>query len=290
LLLSAALVAMVGVATACADEAGETVSARRGGEPSGDAGPLLASVREAVDEAGSFRFRFTGVDTTMAYWDGAERRFTGEGAWSADRWRLLTSDQNSSSETIRDGETIHDRRPEPGESLEQAPWESWEAWEDEPSERADVLSDMAGAMEQARTEDAGPDGHFLDQAVDGLGVALAAGDYLDGSLERVDWGDLEVGIGDFPDDPAGFVEVLGRGGSPRLLSEDGSGGTTTLGLTLRAGDDAVAAFGAPIPDGDLEVDVGADHLPTALRLRVSGGDQSFQIEVTFSDWAEQPVL
>jgi hypothetical protein len=58
----------------------------------------------------------------------------------------------------------------------------------------------------------------------------------------------------------------------------------TLGITLQAPQDVVAGYGRPVPDGQMELDVGADGLPTALRLHVAAGDESFDLEVRFSDW------
>jgi hypothetical protein len=63
-----------------------------------------------------------------------------------------------------------------------------------------------------------------------------------------------------------------------------AGGLTTPGITALAPDDVAAAFGRPIPDGEMEIDVGADDLPVALRLRVTGTSDAFEVEVRFSDW------
>lgn len=247
-----------------------------GGDPQAET--TLEAVQAAMARASSFRFRFQGVDTTMAYWDHGERRFTGEGAWSTDRWRLITRDQNDASETIVDGDTVYGRWPVQGEDLEQAPWEHWESWEDHPPPRGELLAEMSTMLTELEAED----GELEDGLVDQLAVALAAGLYLDGTADRVDWADLEVEVSHFPSDPTSFIGAIGRGGTPRLL--DQAGGLTTLGITVRPSDDVAAAFGRPIPDGQLEVDVGADDLPVALRLHVAGTSDSFHVEVRFSDW------
>jgi hypothetical protein len=246
------------------------------GDP--EATTTLAAVQAAMARTSSFRFRFEGVDTTMAYWDEGDRRFTGEGAWSSDRWRLLTRDQDDASETIVDGDTVFSRWSGPGEDVEQAPWERWESWEDDPLPRDELLAEMSGMLTEVEAEDGEPDGALVDR----LAVALAAGLYLDGAVDRVDWVDLEVETSPFPGNPTSFVDAIGRGGTARLLEH--TGGLTTLGITVQADDDVAAAFGRRIPGGHLEIDVGDDDLPVALRLRVTRTSESFEVDVRFTDW------
>ena len=247
-----------------------------GGDP--EAERTLEAVQAATAQASSFRFRFQGVDTTMAYWDDGERRFIGEGAWSADRWRLVTRDQNDASETIVDGDTVFNRWPDAGENLEQEPWERWKSWEDDPLPRDELLAEMSTMLAEVEAEE----GELDEGLVDQLAVALAAGLYLDGTVDRVDWADLEVDVFHFPGDPTSFIAVIGRGGAAHEVGQ--AGGPTTLGLTLRAPDDVAAAFGRPLPDGQLAIDVGADDLPIALRLHVAGTSHSFDLDVRFSEW------
>lgn len=286
--LVAAVVLVAGVAGAVwaanrgeSRSRGGTASAvDTGGDP--EAERTLEAVQAATAQASSFRFSFQGVDTTMAYWDDGDRRFTGEGVWSPDRWRLVTRDQNDASETIVDGDTVYSRWPAPGADLERAPWEQWESWEDDPLPRDELLEEMSGMLAEVEAEE----GKLDDGLVDQLAVALAAGLYLDGAVDRVDWVDLEVEVSHFPGDPASFIRAIGRGGTPHMLGNEGGG--TTLGVTLRAPDDVAAAFGRPIPDGQMEVDVGADDLPVAVRLSVAGARDSFEVEALFRDW-DAPV-
>jgi hypothetical protein len=256
------------------DGAGGVVEA--GGDP--EAVRTLAAVRSAMARAPSFRFQFQGIDTTMAYWDEWPRRFTGEGAWSADRWRLVTRDQNDASETIVVGDTVYSRWPDRDEALEQEPWTCWQSREDEPLPWHEVLDDMSITFDEIAAEEGEVDAGLVDQ----LGVALAAGLYLDGTLERVDWADAEVEVSHFPGDPTSFVEAIGRDGTTRLLGR--APGLTTLGITVRAPDDVVDAFGRPVPSGRVELDVGPGDLPAALRVHVAGGSEAFDLDVTFSDW------
>lgn len=275
--LAAAAVLVAGLAAAACgggdDEAGIRVEA--GGDP--EAEQTLTAVQAAVVRAASFRFQFQGLDTTMAYWEDGPRQFTGEGGWSTDGWHLVTRDQNDASETILAGDTVYYRGPDPGAPLEAEPWLCWASSEDEPLPRDEVLDEMAGTLDEIAAE-----GELDDGLVDQLAVALAAGLYLDGTPDRVDWADAEVEVLAFPGDPTSFVETIGRGGTTRLLGE--AGGVRTLRVTLRAPQDVADAFGRPIPDGQVELDIGPDDLPVAMRLDVAGTSESFDVEVRFSDW------
>jgi hypothetical protein len=253
-------------------------------EPEGDpeAERAVTAVRDAIARAQSFRFQFQGTDTTMAYWEDGPRHFTGEGEWSADHWHLVTRDQNDASETIVDGDTAYSRWPDEGEPLEQEPWTCYSSSDLDPLPRDEQLDEMTITFQEIEAEEGELDPGLVDQ----LGVALAAGLYLDGSLDRVDWVDAEVETGDFPGDPTAFVDAIGRGGTARLLGR--ANDLTTLGLTLRAPDDVVAAFGHPVSDGSIELDVGPDKLPTALRVHVAGTSDTFDVAVQFSDWGTAP--
>jgi hypothetical protein len=189
----------------------------------------------------------------------------------------VTRDQYDASETILAGDTVYNRWPDGGDPLEEEPWTCWASSEDEPLPRDEVLDEMAGTLDEIAAE-----GELDDGLVDQLAVALAAGLYLDGAPDRVDWADAEVEVAAFPGDPTSFVEVIGRGGTARMLGE--AGGVKTLGVTLRASDDVVAAFGRPIPDGQVELDVGPDDVPVAMRLHIAGTSDSFDVGVRFSDW------
>lgn len=177
----------------------------------------------------------------------------------------------------------------PGVDTADAPWSSWDAAEDEPLPRAEVLGEMSTMLRAAEGEAGG--GFFAPEFVDVLAVALASGLHLEGRFDRVDWADQAVEPEAFPRDPAAFLTVLAAGADadagPQVTAR--SEGVTTLGVTLVAPDDVAEAFGYPVPDGELEVDVpdGGD-LPSALRLHVESGDTVFDLEVRFTGW-DAPV-
>ena len=84
-------------------------------------------------------------------------------------------------------------------------------------------------------------------------------------------GDL-VGV-----DPGTLVEAMGRLGTPEW---DGD----ALTATLRAPDEWVEAYGAPLPDARAELAVGDDGLPARYRLHIDAGDLGVTIDVTFEAW------
>jgi len=276
-LVVAAGLLLAGLAAAACGGGGDEARNRVEAGDDPEAERTLAAVQAAVARAPSFRFQFQGVDTTMAYWEDGPRQFTGEGEWSTDGWHLVTRDQNDASETILADDTVYSRWPDPGDPLEEEPWTCWASWEDEPLPRDEVLDEMAGTLDEIAAA-----GELDDGLVDQLAVALAAGLYLDGTADRVDWADAEVEVSPFPGDPTSFVEAIGRGGTTRLLGE--AAGVRTLGVSLRAPRDVAAAFGRPIPEGQVELDVGPDDVPVAMRVHVAGTSDSFDVEVRFSDW------
>jgi hypothetical protein len=234
-----------------------------------DAEAALEAVQAATRGASSFRFRFEGLETTG--------RFSGEGEWTTAGWRLVNRGDSGVEETILDGDTLYARRPDEGEALASEPWENWGHWEG-PIPRGEVLDEMSGMLELVEQEEGGLDDGFVDS----LAVALAAELYLGDVGDRVDWADLEAELTGFPDDPGGFVQAIQQSGTPTIVGQTGA--TLTLGATVRAPGDVIQAFGRPVPDGEVELDVGADHLPTALRLGIAGADDAFTIDVQFTDW------
>ena len=245
-----------------------------------DSEAALEAVQAATRGASSFRFRFEGLDTTVSEGVGLGEttgRFSGEGEWSTAGWRLVNRGGSGVEETILDGDTLYARRADEGEALESEPWENWGHLEG-PNPRGEVLVEMAGMLEVVEEEE----GRLDDGFVDWLAVALAAELYLGDVGDRVDWADLETELTGFPDDPGGFLQAIQQSGTPTILG--GTDESVTLGATVRAPGDVVQAFGRPVPDGEVELIVGADHLPSALRLGVARADAAFTIDVQFTDW------
>lgn len=256
-----------------------------GGERSSDrrdprALAALRAVQTSIDPAPSFRLRFEGVDTTLPSYGGQSTgAFSGDGEWDADRWRIVRRDDSGAVETLLVGEGLFGRWAEQAEHLATTPWEDWGRGEDDAIPRDEVLYEMSTSLEE--TEDEGE----LDEAtVDWLAVALAAEVYLGQPGDNVDWVDLEVMGFNFPRDPTGVLQIIEQSRNPTILRGTlGLDDVVTLGTTLQAPPDVVEAFGRPVPDGEVEIDVGpADH-PAAVRLEIAAGDESFAIEVSF-DW------
>ena len=244
-----------------------------------DAEAALDAVQAATRGASSFRFRFEGLDT-MAEGVGCCETpgpFSGEGEWTTAGWRLVNRRDSGLGETILDGETMYVRRADEGDALDSERWENWGHWEG-PIPRGEVLDEMSGMLELVEEEEGALDEGFVDW----LAVALAAEVYLGDVGDRIDWVDLEAELTGFPDDPGGFLQAIQQSGTPTIVGETGE--TLTLGATVQAPADVVQAFGRPVPHGEVELDVGVDHLPTALRLAVHGADEAFTIDVQFTDW------
>jgi len=106
---------------------------------------------------------------------------------------------------------------------------------------------------------------------------LAGGD-ADSERSRLFGFGVELG------DLAGIEPAALVGAIERLGVAKGNGDTVTA--TLQAPDEWVEAYGAPLPDGYVELDIGADGRPEAYRLRMVAGDTSVEVEARFQDWGE----
>ena len=258
-----------------------------GDEP--DPHETLAAAQAAVEGSTSFRFTMSG-ETAMRLGDDENgtdttTRFTGTGAWADERWQMRSGGGFAEMEIVVDGTTTYERFTEPGGALED---ELWQSWDTELLSRDEALSELASLSEDDEDDEADifGDAGFRDT----MAIALAGATYLGSTdgLGAAVAGPLGAGTSTidsgFMLDPSGFVEAVQRLGEPTLVGTDG--GVTTLAITLEAPADLVEAFGGPLPAGEVELDVGADDLPTALRLDVAAGESSSSIEIEISAWNE----
>jgi hypothetical protein len=272
---------LAGSAMACGgsdDDAGTAASGS--GDPSPEAGAAggdeaWQAMVAAVEGVSTFRFAFEGVDGTVTMWH-TDGRFSGEGEWAAGDWRMAGTDHVATSEQIQVGDQAWYRSPEPGQALDGAPWQEDLVRTDE---RDFLLEDLAASIEVIEQEEGALDVGFADR----LGQALAVGDLVGAPEQKVDSADLEA-MGSLPSDPGALTEIL-------LQAEGGAetgraGGLTTLAATVPGAGDLAEVLGQPLPAADLEVDVGADHLPVALRVAVGEGEGAFTLEATFAAWDE----
>jgi hypothetical protein len=254
-----------------------------------DPAQLLADARRAVEDAGSFRF---AVRTRLDIETGREEdRFASprplpiKGSWSDGRSYTLQAGDLGGDEAIVAGEAAYHRHLESPEdradqvwTLTQADRSTYEGLAGELQRKALVLDndDMAFVADQTAVEAAawiymgGTDASIAT-------MAMTMGGYIG----------IEASIfGGFSGAPTGFLEAITELGHPDVV-HDGTG-VTTLVATLHAPDDLVDAFGHPIPDGTVELEVGPDDLPTALRVRIDQDTVRSLTEVAFTAW-NKPV-
>jgi hypothetical protein len=264
-----------------------------GGDDGNPAGRLKAA-QAAAGAATSFRFTASGEDKMAVGTDeaGSESttRFTGSGEWTEKRWHITSDSGFGQSETVLDGTTSYDRWSDPGKKLDDQQWEKFEGEVPSAQDLADEMDDLT-AEDQDMPE-------LGDGFEDSMVVSMAPMVYLgtsDEPLMSVSGGPesgaavaQSVGGGGFAGDPGGFLAAIGRMSHPKRV--DGPSGVTTLAATLRPTGKLAEAFGRPIPDAQVELDVDADDLPTAFRFHVAAGDSSSNLEVKFSKWNEPVTI
>lgn len=263
----------------------------------GDTDPdeALAAAQASAAEATSFRFTLSS-ESAMSIGDAENgtdttTRSTGEGAWAGSRWHVRSGGELE-SETIVDGGTTYVRYAgfeSEGEVAGDLDDELWEKYDEELLSREDMLDELELMSEEEDdesgfTEDVG----YRDM----IDIALAQSVYLgtvDGPVGSIATAGLGMGSTidtGFATDPRGFLAAIDRMAEPQLVDE--AAGVTTLATTLAAPGDVAEALGRPLPEAKVELDVGADGLPVALRLDVASGASWSNLEITFSDW-NQPV-
>lgn len=249
---------------------GAVLLVRWGDDP--DADETLAAVQAAVDETSSFRFTFDGEARSRTGDEEAgtdtTERFSGSGEWSGSRWHVFVDSGFGAYESVIDGTTSYDRSAEDAEALGE---ELWVSYEYAPLSREDLVDELSVRGDDAEL---GAGEGFADD----MAIAVAESLFFGGTGASMG---LNSGL---MVDPAGFLGAISDMAEPTIAS--GEGGVTTLAITITAADEFVEAFGAPIPDGHVELAVGPDDLPVALRFEASEGQSSTRTEIRFSDWNE----
>lgn len=247
---------------------------------------LLADSRRAVEDAASFRFAVrTEVDVDTGRPEtrlAPPNRTSLDGSWSAGRSHIRQAGPLGDDEAIVADEAAYHRHLESPEDRKAAVWTMTEA---------DRFTDEGLAAELHKWA-LGLDDDDAYKA-DHKAVEVAAWIYMGGPDASIATMAMTAGgyigidtsiLGGFSGAPTGFLEAIAELGHPDVVY-DGHG-VTTLVATLQAPDDLVDAFGHPIPDGTVELAVGPDHLPTALRVRIDQGTVRSLTEVEFTAWNE----
>lgn len=224
----------------------------------------IAAAAEAAADATSFRFEVRITNRTV---DG-ETETTGSGEWPNGITHSATETDGAGPEFILTADGSFYNR-----SID-ADDETPDRWD-----RHDVglrpgrpdLVEQVRKLGQAVTEE---EGRADDMAVDVAAMLYLSGEDATGVAEHLDIGPF----GPFLDgSPAAFLDAIRSLSSPLF---DGD----TIVATLKTPQAMVEAFGQPIPDGEVSVDLGTDGLPTTMRLEVEAGQRSATLELAFSDW------
>lgn len=246
-----------------------------------DPDEALAAAQEAVADATSFRMTFDG-EMVMVLGDetaGSDTtsRFSGEGESTGERWHVVSNDGYGAYETILDGDVSYDRFADSPEELAD---ESWSKLDDATYTREEILEELEVLAEEDEEDDFMPE-NYGDILEVGIAASLYLGD-ADGSVALASMTGASGASSGFVGDPGGFLHAIQEIADPVVADE--SGDTLTLATTVTAPEDMVEAYGAPLPDGRIELDLDGDDMPTALRLAVDKGENSLDIEIRFSDW------
>lgn len=263
-----------------------------------EAAEALARARDAVAEAGSFRLTSTSEDVSVLGdpgGAGSEQVFrtVTEAVVAGDDLRAVVDSGDWADEVVRVDGAVYERSAPDVDALADELWtvlppEVIDAALPTDGDLADLLLAVTG-LDMDGDGDVDPDVPGDPEMAEAFIVPVVAGYYL--------WGEglapaepLSGGLG-LPL-PAGFVDTFGRFDDAEVVAHDGAG--TTIAATRRLPDDVAAEIAAAVdvavPEGRVEVDLGRDHLPTALRLTVEGSSVSYTETVSFADWGADLVI
>ena len=243
------------------------------------AAATLAAARAAVDDAGSFRFTLEARRTPVAE-ASPTYLSTGEGEWVDGSWHVAGRDEVVAYEALLGpGDVVHTRSGSP--SREGGMGQAWEATAvAEPLDRHERLA-MLGRYARL---DALPDQE--QSSVDQTAVVVAEAVYLAGEGHGRE-APAPFGVGSGPAlgigaEPWALLDTVDRLGTAVQLD----GGTLTA--TLRAPADLAEAFGGPLPDGQIEIELGPGDRPAEVRLDVEAGLSSSHVELAYTGW-DDPI-
>lgn len=270
----------------------------------------VAAARAAVAGAGSFRY------TQVIERNGD--RAVDEGEWLEGRWHVVAHEDGRTTEVVVDIDGTTYLRQVNGNRDEIGAGVDWDAVPLPPLvDVVDALAATAATAEDMRP--AGPSGG-RDPAGESLTDVLGDAGSLEeaGILERTGRvadpidaeaiehrtavsaalmlllrsddadstvrapGPLGSGLGPGVDPAALFATLADRG-------EPEWDGDATVVADVRAPADVQDAFAQAVPEVRVEVELGPDDFPTAVRLHASTGSRATEIELTFTDW-DDPLL
>jgi hypothetical protein len=247
-----------------------------------DPDEALASAQNAVKDAKSFRFTLRMTDVSAEGDDDAGSEttdhVTADGEWSEGTWHIATEDEYATNETViitPDGTAYYQYIEDPDSAVDDyvdQQWDKVDAAElGHRGQMLDVVREMGESIDEDSEDE--PDNGWSDEMAVGVATML----YLAGEDGTAT---IEGGMGGmlFGGSPTGYLDAIEQMSTPKVTDAD------TVVATLQAPDEFVEAFGRPIPDGAVELDLGPDDRPTGLRLSLAAGGSSSSLDFTFTDW------
>lgn len=288
-----AAVAVVGVAAAAVAVA---VMRSDPGEP--EAAEALERARDAVAEAGSFRLTSTSEERSVVGeldGPGAQQVFrtVTDAEVTGDDLRAVVDSGDWADEIVRVDGAVYQRSAPDVDALADELWtvlppEILDAALPNDGDLADLLLAITG-LDMDGDGEIDPDLAGDPELAESLMVPVLAGYYL--------WSEAPTPAAPLPGGPglplpAGFVDTFGRFDDAEVVAHSGAG--TTIAATRRLPDEVAAEIAAVVdvalPDGRIEIDLGGDHLPVALRLTVEGSSVTYSETITFADWGADVAI
>jgi hypothetical protein len=258
-----------------------TALALRGDDGDREAERALARAKESLRAATSLRFSYSGamegplLDEEDEYEEPSSGRFDGTGEWTPDAWHIVEVADGDTVEAIRIGDREFYRSGWEDSPIEDEAWTEWPAEPLTAEDFTDYLT-FIGAVVRGEYYDRGDDAGAAAEEYGPL-VALMVFLHAPNSAQ-----------GMFLADPQAFLDALQSLANPTVLSEDGD--VLTLSMPIVASAELVEAYGGPIPDGTVELDLDADDRPVALRYRVAASATTVALDMSFSGRNEPLVI
>jgi hypothetical protein len=240
-----------------------------GGDGERDPERALARAQEALREATTLRFAYQATFEAPDLSEEGSENVDGTGEWTPDAWHILETSGEDAYEGRRIGGTEYFRSGWEDSPIEDEMWSSYEYIELTKADLIDYLALIGSFVDNEMFVD--EDEPLLDAESYGVIVSL---------MVFLHTADSSTGM--FLADPQAFLDSIQALSQPTVVAENGD--VLTIAMPVVTDPALVEAFGHPIPDATVELDLDGDDRPTAMRFRVAGAATSVRLGMTFSDW------